>query len=339
MSQQTDIHAESRKIDHIELAFKSQLKGIDKDNRFNYEPLLAAHPTKENNETYPFLGKNLGFPLWISSMTGGTEKAFIINQNLAKAANKYRLAFALGSCRSLLESNDRLKDFDWRKTIGDDLPFYANIGIAQLENLLLNQKLHLVDGLIDKLSADGIIIHINPLQEAFQPEGDVLTLSPLETIKRFLDKFKGKIIIKEVGQGMGPQSIEQLLRLPISAIELAAFGGTNFAKLELLRSNPQQQEIYTGMAHVGHTAEEMIGYLNYFTELLNIYDKQIIISGGIKNFLDGYYFMNKLKATSIYGQASGLLKYAESSFEELDTYIHYQIEGFKLAKTFLTVNQ
>lgn len=339
MSQQPDIQTESRKIDHIALAFQSQLKGIEKDNRFNYEPLLSAHPQKENNEIYPFLGKKLGFPLWISSMTGGTEKAFIINQNLAKAANKYRLAFALGSCRSLLESNDRLKDFDWRKTIGDDLPFYANIGIAQLENLLFNQKLHLVDGLIDKLSADGIIIHINPLQEAFQPEGDILSLSPLETIKRFLDKFKGKVIIKEVGQGMGPQSIEQLLRLPIDAIELAAFGGTNFAKLELLRSNPQQQEIYTGMAHVGHTAEEMIDYLNYFTELLNIHDKQIIISGGVKNFLDGYYFMNKLKSTSIYGQASGLLKYAESSYEELDAYIHYQIEGFKLAKTFLTVNQ
>lgn len=339
MSQNKEISAESRKIDHIALAFKSQLSGIDKDNRFNYEPLLSPHPSKTSNETYPFLGKSLGFPLWISSMTGGTEKAFFINQNLAKAAHKYRLAFALGSCRSLLESNERLKDFDWRKTIGDDLPFYANIGIAQLENLVLNQKTQLVDNLIDKLSADGIIIHINPLQEAFQPEGDKLTLSSIETIKRFLDKFNGQVIVKEVGQGMGPKSIEQLLLLPIAAIELAAFGGTNFSKLELLRSNQQQQDIYTGMAHTGHTAEEMIGYINHYTEVLNIHDKQIIISGGVKNFLDGYYLMNKLNSTSIYGQASSLLKYAETSFEELDAYLQYQIEGYNLAKAFLTINQ
>lgn len=339
MSQPSDIHAESRKTDHIALAFKSQLKGIEKDNRFNYEPLFSKHPSLENQESYTFLGKKIGFPLWISSMTGGTEKAFTINQNLAIAANKYQLGFALGSCRSILESNERLKDFNWRKTLGVNLPFYANIGIAQLEKLVLNNKLHLIDNLINKLSADGIIIHINPMQEAFQPEGDRFTMAPIETLQRFSDAFKGNIIVKEVGQGMGPKSLEKLLELPIKAIELAAFGGTNFAMLELLRSNPMQREIYKDMAYTGHTAEEMVGFINQLIEKDKCKNKEFILSGGVKSFLDGYYLINKLQAPSVYGQASGLLKYAESSFEELDEYLSYQMEGFRLANAFLTINK
>ena len=79
-------------------------------------------------------------PLWVSSMTGGTEKAKTINTNLARACAEFKLGMGLGSCRPLLESNARLADFQMRKHI-EDRPLFTNFGIAQLEELVANGSL------------------------------------------------------------------------------------------------------------------------------------------------------------------------------------------------------
>ncbi|MFN8282740.1 MAG: hypothetical protein U0U67_05965 [Chitinophagales bacterium] len=335
-----DPTAAERKHDHIQLAFQSQVESLAIDKRFSYEPMLSAHP-KKTTASISFLGKNIQTPIWVSSMTGGTEKAFTINSNLARACNEFKMGMGLGSCRSILESNERLHDFDFRKIIGDDLPFYANIGIAQLEILLNENKLFLIDNLIDKLSVDGIIIHINPLQEWLQPEGDKIKEVPIITIQKFLEKTKQKVIIKEVGQGFGKESLRALVQLPIEAIEFAAHGGTNFSKLELLRTSETNQQIFNEISHIGHSAEEMVTFINELkTELGNNFAcKQFIISGGVKTFLDGYYLMEKLDATAIYGQASTLLKYAEQSYEVLQQFLQNQIDGLQLAKAFFKVNK
>src|SRR6478752_781080 len=96
----------SRKQDHIELAFKADMANQGPDDRFYYEPLLAGHPTDVPLKI-SFLGKTVNAPLWVSSMTGGTEKAHTINTRLATACAKYGLGMGLGSCRPLLESRDR----------------------------------------------------------------------------------------------------------------------------------------------------------------------------------------------------------------------------------------
>lgn len=333
-----DPTAAERKQDHIQLAFQSQVESLYIDKRFSYEPMLAAHPT-ENLPAFTFLGKQIQTPIWVSSMTGGTEKAYQINANLARACKIFGMGMGLGSCRSLLESNDRLHDFDFRKIIGDDLPFYANIGIAQLELLIKENKLHLIDGLVDKLSADGIIIHVNPLQEWLQPEGDKITEAPIKTLQYFLDKTKQKVIVKEVGQGFGKESLRALVQLPIHAIEFAAHGGTNFSMLELLRSDANKLASYKALTQIGHSAEEMTSYINNLkSELGNSFVcDEFIISGGVKNFLDGFYLMEKLNAASVYGQASTLLQYAEISYEAVEQFLHHQIEGLKLAKALFKV--
>lgn len=331
----SDPTASERKQDHIQLAFQSQVESIQRDTRFSYEPILTAHPSSPL-PAFTFLQKEWNTPIWVSSMTGGTEKAFTINSNLAKACKKFGMGMGLGSCRSLLESNERFKDFDFRKIIGDDLPFYANIGIAQLEVLLKDNELYKIDQLVDQLQADGIIIHVNPLQEWLQPEGDKITEAPITTIRQFLDKTKQKVIVKEVGQGMGKESLRALVQLPIEAIEFAAHGGTNFSKLELLRGEKEKMETYLALSKIGHCAEDMVTLINELkAEMGNDFScKQFIISGGIKDFLDGYYLMEKINATAVYGQASSLLKYAEHSYEALEQFLYYQIEGLKLAKAF-----
>jgi len=160
---------ETRKRDHIEMATNAQTSGAIVDSRFFYEPLLSAHPTQNNSSLETtFFGKNLGAPFWISSMTGGVGEARVINQNLARVAREFKLGMGLGSCRVLLESDQYFEDFNLRPILGDDLPFFANLGIAQLEKLVLQNEIKKIANLVERLEADGLIIHVNPLQEWFQ---------------------------------------------------------------------------------------------------------------------------------------------------------------------------
>jgi isopentenyl-diphosphate delta-isomerase len=332
-----DPTAVERKKDHIDLAFRSQQGIGETDERFYYEPLLAAHP-----ETLPvtkFLGKTMHAPIWISSMTGGTQLAGKINHNLAQACSEFGLGMGLGSCRSLLFSDEYFDDFNLRPIIGKTLPFYANLGIAQIEQLLAKKEVNKAVDLVGKLEADGLIIHVNPFQEWLQPEGDRLKHPPIETIEAFLDAVKMKVIVKEVGQGMGPESLEALFRLPFAAIDFAAHGGTNFAKVEMMRSPAEQQQWYNDLALQGHKATEMVTMTNKVLKKLGKKAKcnEVIISGGIKTFLDGYYLMNKLGCNSIYGQGSSMLAHAKESYKDLRGYVTGQIEGLKVANAYLRV--
>jgi isopentenyl-diphosphate delta-isomerase len=333
-----DKTAVTRKQDHIALAFQSQVQQMSLDGRFYYEPMLSAHPG-DSVEPFSFLGKVFRAPLWVSSMTGGTAMAGTINHNLARAAGEFGFGMGLGSCRSLLTDDTYLPDFDVRNLIGDNLPLYANLGIAQVEKLIENNQTDLIDNLIAKLRADGLIVHINPMQEWLQPEGDRFTKSPLETLKRLIDlKPNLGIIVKEVGQGMGPESLRALMKLPIMALDFAAAGGTSFSMLELLRSEEALMQAYKPLVSIGHSAEEMVGFVNnILAEEKEILCKEIIISGGIQSFVDGYYLINKINAPAIYGQASAFLKHARGNYDELERFISLEVKGIELAKKFLKI--
>lgn len=319
-----------RKKDHIEMANQAQTHASSVDARFNYEPLFFAHPENENSQQ-TFLGKNLNYPFWISSMTGGTEYAFTINENLARLCGKYQLGMGLGSCRSILESNDRIKDFSVR--VHTSGPLYANLGIAQVEELLDLGKVQLIHEMVKKIEADGLIIHLNPLQEWFQPEGDRFKKAPLETLNRFFETVDYPVIIKEVGHGIGPKSLAALLKLPIKAIEFGAFGGTNFTLLESMRG--EENLIKTPFIQVGHTAQEMVEFLNALPKG----DKEFIISGGVKNVLDGYYLSQKLQAPSVIGMAQPFLKPAMESFESLEKFFLNMSEAYLTAKGLLSIKE
>jgi isopentenyl-diphosphate delta-isomerase len=243
----------------------------------------------------------------------------------------------LGSCRALLDSNASMPDFDMRDIIGEDLPLYANLGISQVEQLVERRQMDKIRVLIDKLRADGLIVHVNPLQEFFQPGGDRLKQAPITSIKHLLDAADFPVIVKEVGQGMGPASLRELIRLPLAAIEFAALGGTNFSKLEMLRSKEGTMDSYGPLASVGEPAGDMVNYVNkILSDESSINCRQMIISGGIKTFLDGFYQMKRLNTTSVFGQASGFLRYAKEGYDVLEHYVRQQVNGLNLANTFNT---
>ncbi len=322
-----------RKKDHIELTHKSKTSAATVDGRFNYEPLFFTHPEPSETWLSPFLGFNLDYPIWVSSMTGGIEKSQLINHNLAKLCGEFNLGMGLGSCRSLLNSSDRLSDFAVRKYLGDQ-PLFANIGYAQLEELFSSKKFQLLHDLVKKIEANGLIIHLNPLQEWFQPNGDKYKLNPLNTLKSFLEVSSYPVIIKEVGQGMGPKSLKALLDMPIAGIELGAYGGTNFSLLENLRS-ANETEYKKPFIHVGHTALEMVEILNALPNK----GKEFIISGGMKTVLDGFELKSKLKSPSLIGMASTFLGPAQESYEVLREHFLDMKEALLVAKKILNLKE
>lgn len=332
-----DPTAVSRKKDHIDLAFRSRVESGALDSRFFYEPMLAAHPIPGSLAPIPFLGKTLRTPIWVSSMTGGTALAGKINHHLARACAEFGMGMGLGSCRQLLYSDEHLPDFDVRDSMGPDLPLFANLGVAQVEKLFQQNEAERLPELLQKLRADGLIIHVNPLQEAMQPEGDVFQRPPFDVVKETLERFDFQVIVKEVGQGFGPQSLRALLQMPLAAIEFAAAGGTNFAKLELLRSDPAKQAIFEKIAAVGHSADEMLGWANDLKIELGqqCQVRHLIVSGGVADFMDGYYLTQKSTFSTVYGQASGFLKHAQGDYAELRAFVQSQVRGLELAGAFL----
>jgi isopentenyl-diphosphate delta-isomerase len=326
---------EKRKGDHLDLAQKSQTGISQLVDHFNYEPLLKPHPESKFPKPTQFLGKTFKAPLWASSMTGGTTAARKINENLARAVSEFGLGMGLGSCRALLYGEKDFADFNLRPILGDDRPFYANLGVAQIECIIRDRKVPKLIEMVESLKADGLIIHINPLQEWLQPEGDRITKAPIDTIKIFLKVFPHPVIVKEVGQGFGPLSLTELIKLPLAAIDFAAFGGTNFSKLEILREGKGQLE----MAHIGHTNDEMIKMAKNILPVLgdDALCRNFIISGGVQNFLHGFYLKESFGENCVIGQAKAFLEHAWGDYETLRQFVSSQIEGYTMAENYLTL--
>ncbi|MCF8058523.1 MAG: hypothetical protein K9K67_04450 [Bacteriovoracaceae bacterium] len=351
MSSTRDPHNSSdtspqRKSHHLDFAKSAQTSEASLNELFDYEPMLSGFPTDDFCFAPLTLGKKtLKAPLWISSMTGGTSAAGPINKNLAKAAGEFGLGLGLGSCRPLLQGDEYFDDFNLRPLIGDGVLF-ANFGVAQLEQeLLKDQAKHLLE-VCKRLEVDGLFIHVNPLQEWFQDEGDRWFRSPQEIIKEFTEitaiAMPQLILgIKEVGQGMGAKSLRALLDLPITVIEFAAFGGTNFSLLETLRdkktNNSNDLNKPNELCYVGHTALEMVRIVNNFIDDKSVKtgDKLFIVSGGIRSFLQGYYLTETLKAPACYGMAKPFLEASQGSYEELAQFVQKELDSLKMAHTFL----
>lgn len=329
----------SRKDSHLDLALQSRNENTD--SRFYYEPMMAVHPGKDDSWEVSFGNKRMRFPIWISSMTGGTVRTNEVNNRLAHSAARFGLGMGVGSARIAVEDTSREKDFNLRPILGDEIPFYLNFGIAQVEKFLKNKEVYKLKNLRNKLNADGFIIHVNPLQEWMQPEGDIIKTPPIITIRRFINEAPDiPLIVKEVGQGFGPESMKALIELPLAAIEFAAAGGTNFSKVELLRNKVKSEYLFP-FIKVGHTAGEMVDMLNAIIQDPGVKREcnTVIISGGIKNFLDGYYYIQKSTMNAVYGQASEFLKHALQSGEALNEFLKYQTQGLILARSFLKIKE
>ncbi len=311
------------------MAEASQTGPETRDVRFHYEPMLSAHPQGAAHTT-DIIGKAFNFPLWVSSMTGGAAHARELNHTMARACEEFELGMGLGSCRPLLEDSARfMADFDVRDLM-PGRPLFANLGIAQVEKGL--SDLSPIHRMVEALRADGLIIHVNPLQEWFQPGGDLFKLPPLETITRFVDSAPYPVMVKEVGHGMGPKSLEALMRLPLAAIEFAGYGGTNFSVLEATRAQRES----TGLTQVGHSAAQMTGFVRTLLARDEKFRCQrFIISGGIRDVLEGHHLTAQLPGRAVFGMAHGVLRKAQEGYQSLQEFLTAQRDQYRMAQAYL----
>ena len=214
-------------------------------------------------------------------------------------------------------------------------PLYANLGVAQVEELRQKNKLSDIHRVVEALKSDGLIIHVNPLQEWYQPGGDIFSVSPLETISEFVASSPYPVMVKEVGHGMGPSSLKALMQLPLMAIEFAAFGGTNFSVLEARRAGDLAPH---GLAHVGHTTQEMLGFVkNILATESNLKCRQFIISGGVQDVLNGHALTAQLPGLALFGMAAKVLEHAQGDYENLRSWMQTQLNEYAMARAFLHV--
>lgn len=273
---------QTRKADHLRICldenvqFNSTTNGLE-HYRFSH----CCLPELDWNEislTTTFLGKQLLAPLLISSMTGGTEQAGIINQRLASVAQHYKIAMGVGSQRVVVEKPQVASTFAVR-SLAPDILLFANLGAVQLNyDYGLDECLRLVD----LLEADALILHLNPLQECIQPKGDTNFRGLLDKINQLCIKLPVPVIAKEVGNGISAPMAEKLIAAGVTAIDVAGAGGTSWAKVESERAgNAQQRRMGMTFADWGLPTAECITTIRTIAPEI-----PLIASGGLRDGLD-----------------------------------------------------
>lgn len=273
---------QTRKADHLRICldedvqFHGVTNGLER-YRFTHCCLPELNLT-EINLTTTFLGKSLGAPLLISSMTGGTQQAKTINFRLAEVAQKYKLAMGVGSQRVAVE-NPQVADTFAVRSLAPDILVFANLGAVQLNySYGLDQCLHAVD----LLEADALILHLNPLQECIQPKGDTNFKGLLDKINALCIKMPVPVVAKEVGNGISAAMAQKLLDAGVTAIDVAGAGGTSWAKVESERaSSTLQRRLGLTFANWGLPTAECITSIRAIAPEI-----PLIASGGLRNGLE-----------------------------------------------------
>jgi len=224
----------SRKSDHIRINLEHDVSSSLTTGLEHYRFTHRALPEIDLDEvdlTLNLFGRRLQAPILISSMTGGSEQAAQINRTLAAAAQANGIALGLGSQRAALEQPDLAFSFQVRD-VAPDILLFANLGAIQLNNQYTVDHCRRA---VEIAGADALILHLNPLQEALQPEGDTHfrgLLRRIETVCRSIDV---PVVAKEVGWGISAQTAQQLASAGVAAIDVAGAGGTSWSQVEMYR--------------------------------------------------------------------------------------------------------
>lgn len=222
-----------RKADHLRLALTEEV-GFD-DLRPGLDDLrvipraLPERDLAEVDLSLTLWGHDLASPLLLSCMTGGTTQAGAVNRSLAVAAQEHGVALGLGSGRVLLEGGSA-ESFAVRD-VAPDVLLLANLGAVQLHEYAIDDCKRLVE----LCAADALVLHVNAVQEAVQPEGDTEFGGLLGLIEAVCVALDVPVLAKEVGFGLAPADVSALIAAGVAGVDVAGAGGTNWARIEGLR--------------------------------------------------------------------------------------------------------
>jgi isopentenyl-diphosphate delta-isomerase len=293
---------EKRKQDHIELSLQDRVQAYGQsglDAVQLYHEALPEFDFSEVNTATRILGHDFQFPYLISSMTAGHQSGVRINQILAEAASERSWLMAVGSQRR--ELTDVVAATEWKniRQQAPNLKLIGNIGIAQA----IVSSTAQIQALVDSLQAVALFIHCNPLQEVLQPEGNTEFRGGLKAIERLVREISVPVLVKEVGCGFSPGTLQRLENIGVPVVDVSGRGGTHWGRLEAYRSAPESV-----LYQVGHTfkdwGETTLDSLTNAKKILKNTD--VWASGGVRSGLDAA----KLFAlgASVVGFAQPLIK-------------------------------
>jgi isopentenyl-diphosphate delta-isomerase len=271
-----------RKGEHIRICLQEQVNSVGIETgleqyRFKHNALPEVSFREVRLDTEWF-GKKLGAPLLVSSMTGGTDEAGAINRRLAVVAEARGWAIGLGSMRAAIENEQLAASFSIRKD-APSVPVIANIGAVQLN---YGFGVDSCRKAVDIAEADALVLHLNSMQEVFQPEGDTDFRNLLQSIEQVCKFLQVPVGIKEVGWGIDADTAEALAGVGVAFIDAAGAGGTSWSQVEKFRSQDEmRRQAAEAFADWGIPTAESV---------MEIRDRlphaNIIASGGLRTGVD-----------------------------------------------------
>jgi isopentenyl-diphosphate delta-isomerase len=275
----------SRKKDGIDIPLSNNVQSRFISNYLEYVKFIHnALPEIDFDEIQTateFLDYKFGAPIIIDSMTGGTPEALKINARLGALAETFGFGMGLGSQRAGLKSDSLAETYSIARKNAPSAFLIANIGGAQLAEGL---DIKMIEKIISMIDANALVIHLNPLQELIQPEGEPKYRGVLEKISKITESISIPIIVKEVGAGISREVALILEKAKVNCINIAGLGGTSWAGIEKIRANKVKNDV---KEHLGELFWDWgIPTALSLIEVRNSVEIPLIASGGIRNGLE-----------------------------------------------------
>ena len=273
-----------RKADHIRINLEEDVRfptlttGLER-YRFVHQALPELDFDAVDTSVRVF-GRTLNAPILVSSMTGGTEQAQAINRNLAVAAQQRRLAMGVGSQRAGIEKGESAGSFRVRD-LAPDILLLANLGAVQFN---YGYSIDECRRAVEMIEADALILHLNPLQEVLQPEGDFNWRGLLGHIEKVCRTVGVPVVAKEVGWGMSAETARRLIDAGVSAIDVAGAGGTSWSQVEMHRAPTERlRRLAASFADWGIPTAESLLLARGVRAAMGRDDVLLFASGGIRS--------------------------------------------------------
>lgn len=311
-----------RKLEHLlickyyDVEFKNKTTGFE-DIELIHQALPEINKNDIDLSTSVF-GKKMESPLFITAITGGHPVAKDINKNLAIAAEEMNIALGVGSQRAAIEHPELADTYTVVRENAPDCLLVGNIGAPQL---------NLADKAVEILDADILAIHLNPLQESIQPEGDLDARGFLDSISKICDTADIPVMAKETGCGISSETAKDLVNAGIDYIDIEGAGGTSWAAVETYRADDR----YLGETFWDWGIPTAISTV----EVTSSVDVPVISSGGIRNGLEA------AKAIALGADAVGMaLPFLKESVsvEDIIEYINKFNESLRIAMFLVGAN-
>lgn len=324
-----DIRITSRKAEHLRIALEDTVEVPV--GKLGWEAVRLVHQAlpelalADVDMRCEFLGKRLAFPLLVGSMTGGTAEAGEVNRRLARAAARVGIGMALGSQRVMHVRPETAETFAVREAAPDLPLLIGNLGAVQL-GPAGNLDAKDVKRLVDRVGADGLVFHLNPAQEAVQPEGDTDFGNLAARMSEVAAEVGVPVGVKEVGGGLSIATVERLAAVPYrwAFLESAGRGGTSWTLIEGLRGDARAKELGAMFADWGIPAVTSTLACVRFGRGI-----PVIASGGLRTGLDAARAL--AAGASVTAMALPLLKAAAASEDEAVNAMRLFQEALRIA--------